>query len=511
MTFGEGIMTYPCEYSSLTIPNDHAYRSLVAKYVVEVAKKIGFRESEVSKIEAGVNQAVGNVIDHSFAPEETAPIDVRCERIPVGLKVSIRDKGLPFDGKLLEIAGREEMLQEESGSLSEWFQVKDLVDEVAFNNLGREGKETVLIKHLQGRSITDYVQACELEPFDLPVPGKPEPGPDQECLVRVMAEEDAVEVSKCVYKAYGYTYGLEHVYYPERLVELNKSGRIISAVAVTPDNLIIGHCALSLRGEGARIAEMGQAVVKPEFRGLGCFSKLSRLLMDIAKSRDLMGIYGQAVSNHTYSQHVGHSLGMRDCGIILGYLPQSVTFKGITEHLSTRVSVIIHFRYLDKPVDVEVYAPLHHEEVIAKTYDHLGISPVVKKPSGLNPARLAGDPVVKTGFMRAFNSAVIDVERYGKDVVKLVKAQLKELRLKKIEIINLRLNLCDPFTAILSQEFEAMGFFYSSVLPGAMPEGDALILQYLNNVSIDYSQIMTESPFAEELLAYVKDRDPNVV
>lgn len=504
-------MSYPCEYSSLTIPNDHSYRSIAARYVVEVAKKIGFGESDMGSIEEGVSQAVGDVIDYSFAPGETAVIDVSCERIPVGLKVSIRDKGLPFDWSRLGPTDVEDLRQEEPGSRSGWYRLKDFMDEVAFHNLGREGKETVLIKHLPNRSITDYYEACELEPFAPPAPRRPEPAGKKECVVRPMADEEAVEVSKCVYQAYGYTYALEHVYYPERLVELNRSGRIISAVAVAEDNLIIGHCALSLHREGAGIAEMGQGVVKPEFRGLGCFNKLSSFLVDLARSRGLTGIYGQAVSNHTYSQHVAHRLGFKDCGVILGLVPKDVTFKGITETLSNRVSAILHFMYLDNPIDVQVYAPPQHQEVIGTTYDNLGISSAIKQTAGPGASELTGDPVIKTVFIRSLSLAVIQIDRYGKDVLKEVKTQLREIRLKKTEIIHLHLNLSDPFTAILTEEFEKMGFFYAGILPGALPGGDALILQYLNNVPIDYAQIRTESRTAEELLAYVMDRDPNLL
>ncbi len=502
-------MSYPCEFSSLTVPSDHAYRSVVAGYVVEVAKKIGFPDSDVRNIDAGVNLAVGHVIDYSFTPDETGSIDVSCERIPVGLKISIRDRGLPFDQHHLAFTRLEDRLKQEIASTCRWVQVKDYVDEVAFNNLGKQGKETVLIKHLQNRSITDYYEACELEPFDPAEPQRPETPPGQEYVVRKMADDEAVQVSRCVYRAYGYTYGYEHLYYPERLVEMNRSGQALSAVAVAPGNIIIGHCALSIHGEGARIAEIGRAVVVPEYRGLGCFNKLSSFLLDAGKDLGLVGIYGQAVSNHTYSQQVGRRLGMKDCGITLGLLPQNVTFKGITEHLSSRLSVINHFVYLHEPTAVEVYAPAHHAEIIGTTYRYLGASPTMSEPAGVSPYGLTGDSVVKTEFIRSLNEAIIEVHRYGSDAVQMVHRLLKELRLKKTDIIELELNLCDPFTAILAEKFEAMGFFYSGILPGAMSDGDALILQYLNNVYIDYERIRTESEMARELLAYVKAGDPN--
>lgn len=504
-------MTYPCEYSSLTIPNDPAYQTIAAKYIVEVARKMGFQEPDVETIEQGVSRAIGELIDYSFEPGEKATIDVSCERIPVGLRITIRDKGLPFDSSGIIPSNAPEPQDQESGAALNPLQLRGFMDEVAFHNLGRDGKETVLVKHLRNRSITDYYEACELEPFAPPAPRRPEPQGDQECTVRTMAEEEAAEVSKCMYEAYGYTYVMEHVYYPERLAELNRSGRMISAVAVTQQDEIIGHCALSFHREGTRIAEMGQGAVKPEYRGRGCFNKLVGYLVEKGKAAGLMGIFGEAVSNHTYTQQVAHRLGFKDCGVILGLISQDVSYKGITDVLSNRVSAIVHFMYLDKTAVPELFPPRHHLEIIRKTYQNLGISLTVRVPDRNDQAPLTDDSVIKSTFIRSLGFARIEINRYGTTVVKEVKALLKKLCLEKTEVINLYLNLADPLTGILTEDFEAMGFFYAAIVPGAMPTGDALVLQYLNNVPIDYSDIKTESETGKELLSYVMAHDPNIV
>jgi serine/threonine-protein kinase RsbW len=106
-----------------------------------------------------------------------------------------------------------------------------------------------------------------------------------------MKPSEAIEVSKCIYRAYGYSYAYEHVYYPERLLELNKSGRMHSAVAATKGGEIVGHCALTYWQDHGQVAEMTQGVVRPEYRDQGCFSKLTGYLVDKARSDGLMGIF----------------------------------------------------------------------------------------------------------------------------------------------------------------------------------------------------------------------------
>ena len=76
--------------------------------------------------------------------------------------------------------------------------------------------------------------------------------------------------------------------------------------------------------------------------------------------------------------------------------------------------------------------------------------------------------------------------------------------------MNLFLNLSDPLTSIYTAQFEKLGFFFSGILPGGFADGDALILQNLNNVPIDYDAIRVKSALAGKLVAYVREQDPNV-
>jgi len=70
------------------------------------------------------------------------------------------------------------------------------------------------------------------------------------------------------------------------------------------------------------------------------------------------------------------------------------------------------------------------------------------------------------------------------------------------------LNLEDPPTFFMTAEFEKMGFFFSGILPlGSI--GDALVLQYLNNVAFDYGKVVLFTDTAKEILDYILGCDPN--
>jgi hypothetical protein len=52
-----------------------------------------------------------------------------------------------------------------------------------------------------------------------------------------------------------------------------------------------------------------------------------------------------------------------------------------------------------------------------------------------------------------------------------------------------------------------MGFFFAGILP-LSAIGDALILQYLNNVVVDYDKIVLYTDLAKEIRDYVRSHDP---
>jgi hypothetical protein len=107
------------------------------------------------------------------------------------------------------------------------------------------------------------------------------------------------------------------------------------------------------------------------------------------------------------------------------------------------------------------------------------------------------------------DSADIYIRRFGTNIVSDIKARLQDLRVKHVNIIHLYMDIGDPGAAVYCQDFEDLGFFFSGILPGGCV-GDALILQYLNNVEIDYDKINVDSETGKELLSYVKGLDPKI-
>lgn len=488
----------------LTLPNDLAYYPVAQTFVREVARKFGFEGTPLSEIEVGVEEAVTNVMKHTYDAEENHTFDIVCEQIPAGIKIVIKEKGIPFDPAAVPDFKLGTSLENASTAGMGVYLMKAVLDECTFRNLGPEGKETHLVKYLKGESgvaselAYPHAQVSEPEVIKEKI----------EFDVRMMEPHEAIEVSKCAYKSHGYSFFDDHIYYPERLVELNRTNEMISAVAVTKAGTFMGHAALLFQGPKDRAAELTFVFVNVEYRGQGAFNRLIEYLFSVPKPREMAGIYAYAVANHVFTQKATVRYGINDCGILLATSPASWKFKGIPGDPTQRISVVLSFKYLEPPKRLTLYAPANHREIVAKLYKNLGVEHDLATPAeGL---RIDGqESVIETSENESEGCAEIYIAKCGSQAVHDVRNLLRGYCLQQYAAINLFLNLEDPATSVLGCEFEKLGFFFAGILPCAR-FGDTLMLQYLNNVDFNYSTVTAYSEMAKEILGYIRERDPNV-
>lgn len=490
-----------CAPSTLSIPNDPFYIEPACRFTAAVAGQIGFDLLQAQDISAGLRHALTTLLRYSFEPNERAAVELVCERIPAGLRLSLRDQGLPLSPA--DLGGGD------AGAGIPLYRLHTYFDEVRLHNRGREGKEIILSKHLPDPSISDDTAACTWVAEELPGSGPDDASTGFHCTVRQMKPSEAHEVSKAVYKAYGYSYPHDYVYYPEKIAELNRRGDIFSAVAVTESREIAGHCSLKRWEENPRIAEMTQGVIKPQFRSRGCFAQLTGYLIETARRMGLDGIFGEAVTTHPYSQKTAIQFGLRDCALFLGLIPAAADFKGLGGSRGDRGSMLVQFRYLQTPSPTPIYSPAAHRAIIAEIFANLGRTPDLREPRRGAERPPAADSVVAVHLSRSLNLARIRIDRYGRNATELLRAQIKALCRQKWDVIHLLIDLADPATAYFVSGFEELGFFFAGVLPCGLPSGDALVLQYLNHFAAPYESIQTESEFGARLAAYIRKRDPS--
>ncbi len=475
---------------------------VLAASVAKSADLLGYgapaRDELVEAVLLTATDTIGRLTQ---APEELS-FRVSMKGTPSGLEVRIRDKGAPFDPS--RVRGAWPLRSGEdtapASKLPEGVLLARLVDVLEAQSLGRNGMEIRLLKRLD--SAPDRTSV--LPP---PGPGAEEP-PTAEAVheVRALRPDDAIQVTQCIHDAYGYSYCHDDIYYPDRLIALNESGAMESAVAVTASGEVVGHAALVFHPCHTGIAEIATVVVRRRFRGQHISCRLGQFLVARARERGLAGVFIEAVTSHVFSQNFGLRLGMKLSGFLLGHAPADLSFKGLSQGKPHRETVVLGYMPIESLAPRTVYAPPRHAELIRKLYDHLGLAAFVEVVGSPHFDRHHSKLSVRVD--PSMQVATIHIPVYGQDVLARIRQELRALRNAGSEVIEVFLNLNDPMTALVAEDLSRHEFLFTGILPG-IETGDLMLMQHVGRVPVDYDAIKLVPGNGDQLLAYIRLNDPN--
>jgi anti-sigma regulatory factor (Ser/Thr protein kinase)/GNAT superfamily N-acetyltransferase len=467
----------------VTVTTDAELLPAVVSFVRRVAHRSGLRNKVAEHLDESVETVCRNVIEHAFGPDEEGQYDVFVLHRPGQIVIAVEDRGLPFDYARPR-DGRGTALPE--------MLHRSFAEEVRFINLGRAGNRVELVKRLPDADVRERLSEDEYQQT-VRAAAAPEDTPVE---IRMMRPEESFELSRCMYRSYGYSYLWDFVYYPERVRALQESGLMRSCVAVAQGNEFVGHLAVRLEYPDSSIGEAGQAVVDPRFRGHRLFERMMTFMVEHAEDWGLCGLYGEAIAVHPYSEKGFLHLGAKETGFLLGYIPASVSFKEIDEDREgRRGSAALFYMRLNNEPERVIYPPHPYRDLIQRVVEHNGLLRTIgdeqEDPAGLSR--------VSVEVHRDDNQAYLRVEEPGSDLHDVVRARLRELCLHRVDCIYADLSLSHQATPRAGTWLHELGFFYSGVIP-ELRDGDVLRLEYLNNVEVDPADVRTASDFGRELL-----------
>ncbi|MCS6800843.1 MAG: hypothetical protein RMM58_09095 [Chloroflexota bacterium] len=482
------------ERTELTIPGQPSSLPLARAYVEHLFRGAGCSAADAQQAGEVGAAALTLVLDR-LDPAAPGSIKLSSEVTATTIRLTISDLGLPFDPEqnVTLTPPRFRPLEENPERRHASRLIRQFFDEARWVNLGPRGMELRLSKRLPTADITQRLPAAALTPWSEDVVA----APPQEYAIRRMRPDEAIGVAQCIFRTYGYTYPNEDLYYPDRIVEQNERGELVSVVAVTMSGELVGHYALERPGLGP-LAESGQAVVVPAHRGRNLMERMRAFLVEEAKRLGLAGIYSQPVTNHPFSQRVNERFGAKVCGISLGLAPASMQFKAIDETLEQRVSTMLYFTPLRPLSGEERYAPPRHAAMLQRIYAQFGVAPRFARG-----AALFGFGQVDVSFDRGLRRGRISVHAIGADTpAEIRQAQRVLVETGSAEVIYLELPLSHPSTPALCDYAERAGFFFSGLGPYFAKDGDVLRLQYLA-VPLDPARLEIVSDFGKELRDYI--------
>ncbi len=489
----------------LELPGNPGYAQAVLAFAREFAEQLGFESRDTAQIEKAMHEAVLNVMQQTQPDSEIkGRICIEFEPNPSGLSIIIRRiSSLDGDGYEPPVIEQplEQITDSNVGGLG-FYLIDNAFDAVHFNTVGRQGMEIRLNKHIPIKHISSF-RADERtknpvhKRIEIPVHFNP-----NMVIVRPLDYSEAVQVSYYAFKAFGYLYG-EYVYYPAALVEKNINGELISVVAQSPDGDIIGHGALEFPRAGGQTAEIGVVFVRPEYRGLGISARIFEYLHNKAQELGLAGLYARICTANRAMQKTSGAYGSINCGFWLGAVPRIDT-QGQRQTSGLRESLFLGFLPLKTRPPVVIYPPAEDREIIKKIYASMQLPVIIGTDSAAPPPE-SSCSVIHAIMNPDARMAVIEVVEAGPDTASELTQRLGNYLREQILVVYLYLDLQNPATEALAEECKQRGYIFAGIIPYGSNRGkDALVLQFLHNISIEYDIIHPHSELAVETLEYIK-------
>lgn len=473
---------------SLRAPAIGGAPDLAVGFVDSVTAVAGVERADADALRVAAERLVRFTLEHGY-PEGTAgDLAVEAHLFDGGIRLDVHDWGLPLEVE----RARAETGRHQSAALEvPGLDLSGLVDEESFHSLGRDGKLFSVVKHCAHNSPVAASAPLLYEHDDHE--GAVEDAVD--VVVRGFEPGDEEEICQLVYRNYANTYGSEFFYVPEKLLERNRDGVVVSSVALA-EGRIVGHHALMREGRGP-VAETGAAVIHPDFKGLGIFNRLAEHTLAGARGLGLTALYAHCVTVHPYSQKAAHTHGYRETALAVGQARGSIRLEGNRlTRTGNRHGIVVDYLLFDRSPR-RLFLPERYRDRILETYAQLRL----EVEAAQTPAN--GDGA--TGQLDAgLNIGTIEIPGWSQTSEGDLSRAFHYLLAKHSDMVYADIDLeCVPSVDEVVDLLNAQGFFYGGVVPLGRDGHDQLRLQYENTLDVDEGEIVCYSEEAQALKSFV--------
>jgi len=479
---------------TLHLPNHVNVIGPTTDYAYKWGLNVGLSDEKALRLALAVDELVTDVVRFAF-PGEEATFDVTFRSDLSTAEVIIHERGEPFDPSRYPYSPQR-AIEEDNFDGAGFELVQHCVDDFAFLNRGREGKEFRIVQLIESEHV------AELHPTEQPDPDADRDDVEYDLLA--VQPTDAEDIAKLIYRTYDYTYAKEDLYYPERIERALEQGEKFGVIVRSNSGRAVGYFAV-LQSSDSTIGEVGEAVVDVNHRRRGLMKRMLRSLIDQANERGLSGVYGEAVTVHDISQRVNHHFGMVSTALLLGLFPPE-RFRGMFDERTQPITIVIDFRPLVPYEAVTAYLPSPYEDLLRQIYDALQVETLrVPSESEATPRdQLPDTTKMDTRIRYTYNHVVFVVDTAGSDLAGQVQQAIDDLEDEDMAVACVDLPLDDPVTPAATELLREAGFVFAGLMPRFHQGRDYLRLQY-PFVEFDPDAIEVYSDLAITLKSHILD------
>ena len=312
-------------------------------------------------------------------------------------------------------------------------------------------------------------------------------------IVRDFKESDAKGIVELIKANYGDTYYKKEFYNPQKWVEVNEKGEIFSIIAEY-DNKVVGQFSLIINDKYN--AEIGVAVVHPDYKGRGIMNQMFDYLIEKAKSLGLYVIYGEAIMFHPFSQKANLSHGMIESALQLGEVAHWIIQK---EYKFDKRTATLVSHLLFKKEKRNYYLPKVYKKVLLDRIKRFNIPITRTKLKNIKPR-------LELYLKKSLQLSAIRIDDKVKNFEKKFNLLFSRAKINSDMIyadINLHSDKVEEIVKFLNKK----GFFYSGLLLYRYDGMDYLRLQYENRHKIEEKFNVCYSKYCKFLSKFVlKDK-----
>lgn len=330
-------------------------------------------------------------------------------------------------------------------------------------------------------------------------PGNQNIEPGQTWVVDLFRPEDAEGVARLFRTVYGEGYPVRTYLDPQALIAENVAHRIISSVARTPRGEVVGHNALFNSAAHPGIYETGAGAVHGDYRGgKGIFTRMVDHGLEVARTLEQVNaVFGEPVCNHVFSQKLTDKAGFILRSLEVDLIPAAAYEK--EGSAAGRVAAFLTFRTF-RPRPHTVYLPAAYREVLNYFYEDLDD----RRDFRLSEDSFPPESVSKMQpqIFDFAGVARIAVDEAGEDFSTRIEKLEKDLQERKIQVVQIWLNLSSPWVGEAVEVLRRRGCFLGGVLPRWF-DSDGLLMQKINKLP-DWEGIQIYGERAREILKRVR-------
>jgi hypothetical protein len=328
-------------------------------------------------------------------------------------------------------------------------------------------------------------------------PSTPEAAAAQDYVIDLPRKSDAAAIARCFLEVYGHHYVHAEVFSTHRYWDKVESGELVPTVARDGEGEVIGHVALE-REPGARVAERGEAVVLPAYRGHHLLERMTERLSQEAQKHGLDGIYAEPLTIHTFSQRNDERAGMPVCAVLLGANPESFRPKGLPcPTAGQRQSYLRTFRFVKKPAVRAIHAPAPYRDMLLEIYASLGVTASTAAPSAASASE--SRTAIK---LNDRGYGLIHFEQIGPEAAVELGQALRDVRALGADAVQLCAPVGDPGLGLLTDAARGLGFFFCGLGPAFANGADTFLLQWLSE-PLETAKLQLYTDLAKRLVAFI--------